>query len=76
VSYKHKLGADKAEAFTAVEVDPTNRKLNIGPAREIEVIVTTLSLSVWTNDNKTQGWTAFDFPGRGDKVRSNIILWI
>ncbi|KAF8520501.1 glycoside hydrolase family 13 protein [Gautieria morchelliformis] len=45
----HKLGADRTEVFPAVEVDPTNRKVPLGPAREIE------------------GWTAFDFPGRGNK---------
>ncbi|KAG8897786.1 hypothetical protein FRB99_007921 [Tulasnella sp. 403] len=45
----HKLGADRTERFQAVEVDPNNRLVDLGPPQEIE------------------GWTAFDFPGRGDK---------
>ncbi|KAF8575962.1 glycoside hydrolase family 13 protein [Ramaria rubella] len=32
----HKLGADKREEFEAVEVDPTNRNMRLGPARKIE----------------------------------------
>lgn len=67
---KHKLGGDKTEVFSAVEVDPTNRKVNLGSARDIEVIAITLSSSVCINDNRIQGWTGFDFPGRGDKVRN------
>jgi alpha-amylase len=43
---KHKLGADRTEVFPAVEVDPTDRNVPLGPAREIEVSAVTLSLSI------------------------------
>jgi hypothetical protein len=34
---QHKLGADRAETFRAVQVDENNRNLNVGPVKEIEV---------------------------------------
>ncbi|KAG6873929.1 hypothetical protein C0995_008968 [Termitomyces sp. Mi166 len=33
----HKLGADRAECFSAIPVDAQNRLRNVGPEREIEV---------------------------------------
>lgn len=33
---KHKIGADRLETFQAVPVDPNNRLINEGPAREIQ----------------------------------------
>ena len=37
ITLKHKLGADKREAISAVPVDPQNRLKEIGPVRTIEV---------------------------------------
>ena len=34
---KHKVGADKTEAFDAVPVDNSNRLRKIGPVKKIEV---------------------------------------
>ena len=34
---QHKLGADRPEKFMAIPVDPNNRLVDLGPAREIEV---------------------------------------
>ncbi|KDQ15951.1 glycoside hydrolase family 13 protein [Botryobasidium botryosum FD-172 SS1] len=49
----HKLGADRKERFSVVEVDPNDRTIAIGSLKQIEA--------------STPGWTAYDFPGRGDK---------
>ncbi|MCM3785422.1 alpha-amylase [Neobacillus mesonae] len=48
----HKAGADAAERFKVVEVDPNNRTKDISKPFEIE------------------GWTKFDYAGRGDKYSS------
>ncbi|KAH8118061.1 alpha amylase [Phellopilus nigrolimitatus] len=45
----HKCGGDRKETVEAIPVDPKNRLVPSGQAREIEA------------------WTAFDFPGRGEK---------
>jgi hypothetical protein len=63
---QHKLGADRKEACLAVPVDPANRLADLGPAREIEV--GRPDGDVWAlADARAQAWTAYDFPGRGDK---------
>jgi hypothetical protein len=63
---QHKLGADRKEACLAVPVDPANRLADLGPAREIEV--GRPDGDVWALANaRAQAWTAYDFPGRGDK---------
>ncbi|KAJ7126978.1 glycoside hydrolase family 13 protein [Mycena epipterygia] len=55
----HKLGADRTESFQAIPVNPQNRLKDEGPAREIDA-----------SYFLTQGWTAFDFKGRGEKYSS------
>ena len=63
---KHKLGADRKENFSATPVEADNRLKKKGPMREIEVIRTTQTNTL--DFESLQGWTAYDFPGRNDKV--------
>ena len=56
----------------AVPVDPNNRLKDLGPAREIEASTSVLLDAGASLIMHTQGWTAFDFLGRGDKVGSTI----
>lgn len=65
---QHRCGGDGEEVATAAPVDPKNRLTMQGPFREIEVSrgVKTSSFS-----DLPKAWTAFDFPGRSEKVSSH-----
>jgi hypothetical protein len=52
----------------ATPVDPQNRMHEIEPSREIEVRWHP-HLQYQRPELAEQGWTRFDFPGRGNKVR-------
>ena len=51
----------------ATPVDPKSRMDEIGPSREIEV-QWFIQLQLQRPEFVDQGWTRFDFPGRGNKV--------
>jgi hypothetical protein len=55
------------ETLLAVPVNEHNRLKDAGPEREIEVGIISVTFKV-RPDCHLQGWTAFDFPGRGGKV--------
>ena len=56
----------------AVPVDPQNRLRDLTPPREIEARIPAkaLDFAVLLNSSELplQGWTSFDFSGRGDRV--------
>lgn len=57
--------------FPAVQVDPANRNVPLGPTKEIEVgAVKLIAVRIQYVFVEFQGWTAFDFPGRGNQVFS------
>ncbi len=65
----HKMGADRAEKFKAIEVDTNDRTKAISDPYDIEVsrpregnLPPLKPLTIFS-----KGWTAFDFPGRGEK---------
>ncbi|KAG7089580.1 hypothetical protein E1B28_011247 [Marasmius oreades] len=74
----HKMGGDRKEAFTAVPVNPNNRLKAIGKPREIEVFTVISCANSHVCISSRQGWTAFDFPGRGDEqtaLEPGTFLW-
>lgn len=74
---KHKLGADQTERIQAVEVHPENRMMDLGPPKEIEVRLKRgfVDGKIYNCVQLLQGWTVFNFKGRGNKVSSGIWLW-
>jgi hypothetical protein len=67
----HSFGADRKEKFLAIQVEYNDRNKEIGDWHDIEVHVHDLPilyLLFTVTRLRIQGYTAFDFPGRNNKV--------
>lgn len=62
----HRFGADRLETFGVVEVDNDDRTKEITDKYDIKV--RRVFFFSGTSADLNQGWTGFDFPGRGNKV--------
>lgn len=64
-----RFGADATERFAVTEVDNNDRTKEVSDLYDIEARSRPLWLVYPFNHIYfIQGWTKFDFPGRGDKV--------
>lgn len=63
------FGADKAETFKAAEVDANDRTKEVTEPYDIKVGNLRIKSFV---GNVLQGWTAFEFPGRGNEVQHSL----
>jgi alpha-amylase len=68
----HRFGADRLETFAAVEVDNADRTKEITDKYDIKV--RRVDVFSGASADLNQGWTGFDFPGRGDKVSAILHL--